>query len=89
MFIDKVNIQQDYIIPGNVYEIIGQNLVRPKLPNKVKDVEKYIAIELTPPCDFSQKKKINSRLIKGFCVILRTKKNLRMSSIIKICFHLQ
>jgi len=66
MFIDKVNIQQDYIIPGNVYEIIGQNLVRPKLPNKVKDVEKYIAIELTPPCDFSQKKKINSRLIKGF-----------------------
>ncbi|WP_024753553.1 hypothetical protein [Treponema phagedenis] len=72
LFIDTTNIKQDTIIPGNVYEIINPEM-RPKLPEekgdnkeKNKDINKYIAIELTPPCDFSQMKKINSRLIKGF-----------------------
>lgn len=65
MFIDTVNIQQEHIIPGNVYEILEADIVKPQVPNNVT-VEKYIAIELTPPCDFSNEKKINSRLIKGF-----------------------
>jgi hypothetical protein len=49
-------------MPGNIYEVITDNqyLAFPEKPKKAKN----IAIELTPPCDFSNKK-INSRLVGG------------------------
>lgn len=61
LFIDSVNLDQNIILPGNVYEILNSD----KLENQ-PDGTKTIAIELTPPCDFSQNKKISSRIIKGF-----------------------
>jgi hypothetical protein len=62
LFDTITDTDQAYIMPGNIYEIITDNqyLVFPDKPKKAKS----IAIELTPPCDFSNKK-INSRLVGG------------------------
>jgi hypothetical protein len=62
LFDTITDTDQAYIMPGNIYEIITDNqyLVFPDKPKEAKS----IAIELTPPCDFSNKK-INSRLVGG------------------------
>ncbi len=53
LFLDYVNIHQDKVIPGNVYEIKGDSkLKHPELPNNLTP----IIIEMTPPCDFSNTK---------------------------------
>lgn len=52
-FIDSINIKQDIIVPGNIYEIIENE--SDKIQNQPKK-SKSIGIELTPPCDFSHKK---------------------------------
>lgn len=84
LLLDGIAIEQNEIIPGNVYQIMDDNspaLIkqeeRVKLSKKKpvgKDYEKYsdypctpIAIELTPPCDFSHKK-VLSRVIGGYIV---------------------
>lgn len=58
---------QDIVMPGNVYKIVKENNLlhikgAPKKHNYVP-----IAIEITPPCDFSYKK-VSSRLIGGFMI---------------------
>jgi hypothetical protein len=64
MFIEHTSeSDQDYIFPGSVYEIINDNEYL-NLQGKPR-ISKTIAIELTPPCDFSHKK-INSKLVGGF-----------------------
>ncbi len=84
LFIDTVNIDQKVIVPGNVYEIINSSIA---IPKDVKAV-KYIAIELTPPCDFSQKKKINSRLIKGLLCDIQYKEKFKKEYYYKDMFPL-
>ena len=68
LLIDEVNIQQNKIIPGNVYEIKEENskLKHPGLPDKATP----IVIEMTPPCDFSQNKTIYPRVLSGYIVEL-------------------
>ena len=88
LFIDEINKNQNVIIPGNVYEIVNPSIVKPGLPNNV-DVEKYIAIELTPPCDFSQRKKVNSRLIKGFLCNIKYKEKFKKEYYYKDMFPLK
>lgn len=81
LFIDSQNLNTQEVIPGNIYRILdsnsyltvpsgevveipikveGDNYVRSKNYNKVD-----IAIELTPPCDFTNKK-IYSRFVGGY-----------------------
>ncbi len=58
---------QNIVMPGNVYQIIKDNslLKLESFPKKHNPIP--IAIELTPPCDFSHKK-ISSRLVGGFMI---------------------
>ncbi len=65
---DEVNIQQDKIIPGNVYEIndTDSKLKHPDLPNGAIP----IVIEMTPPCDFSNNKTVYPRVLSGYIVEL-------------------
>lgn len=73
--IDLESISQDLVVPGNVYILSDQNsLLRIDIEdgaykNILEKIDQktivYVAIELTPPCDFSQSKKINSRLVGG------------------------
>lgn len=85
LFIDNIGIDQNEIMPGNVYEVKDVNspvvvkqeerveLKKIKSPNskeliKYKDYECVpIAMELTPPCDFSHKK-VLSRVIGGYII---------------------
>lgn len=66
LLIDEVNIQQDVIIPGNVYEVKDKEnkLSFSKLPDKAIP----IVIEMTPPCDFSNKKSIFPRVMSGYII---------------------
>lgn len=64
MFIDDNNITQDKIIPGNVYEQIYDNELL-KIEGAPKKAKKII-IEITPPCDFSNRKGGNPRVVSGF-----------------------
>ena len=83
-FIDGVGIDQNEIVPGNVYQVLDEESplivkveervkLQKKKPNSDKLVGYYnydsipVAIELTPPCDFSNKK-IASRLVGGYIV---------------------
>jgi hypothetical protein len=72
--IDEDGISQDLVAPGNVYKLKDDNSplridANMDYPDMIKDIDKtlieYVAIELTPPCDFSQQKKVFSRLIGG------------------------
>lgn len=66
MFIDSNNITQDIIIPGNVYkQICDYELL--KIEGAPKKAKKII-IEITPPCDFSNKKGGNPRVVSGFMI---------------------
>lgn len=67
LLIDGNNIDQKSVIPGNVYEIKGAN--SPFKSNKAPQEAKNIVIEITPPCDFSNKdKRVYARLIGGFLI---------------------
>lgn len=70
LFVDTENLSSNLIVPGNVYKVL--NAASPLVvQNKHKDLVQFnlqyenVAIELTPPCDFSHKK-VHSRLIGGF-----------------------
>lgn len=73
--IDEDGISQDLVAPGNVYKLKdGKSPLRidvdSEYPDMIKDIDnnaiEYVTIELTPPCDFSQQKKVSSRLVGGF-----------------------
>lgn len=67
ILIDENNIDQNLVIPGNVYEIKSPNssFKTDKAPQNAKNV----VIEITPPCDFSNNgKRIRARLIGGFLI---------------------
>ena len=78
MFIDDQNLNQEEILPGNVYLIKEDSplIIRDEDRMKIKNENgdwinskeyhcDYVAVELTPPCDASHKK-IYSRLIGGY-----------------------
>lgn len=65
MFIKHSDLDANEVYPGNVYDVTN-------LPDtiRIKDIPKEakaIAVELTPPCDYSNKKRL-SRLVIGFLV---------------------
>lgn len=72
MFIDMDAIVQNVVVPGNIYKLKGnatQIKIEDKARTKNDEAPAYIshdvAIELTPPCDFANKK-INSRIVVGY-----------------------
>lgn len=88
IFIDTSSISQDLIVPGNCYKIknpastlkvdvLKDYANQIDTINNIKTKISYFAIELTPPCDFSQEKKVSSRLVGGFAfeIPLGTKDN--------------
>jgi len=68
LLIDNINIKQETVIPGNVYEIKSDKskLIHPELP---KD-SLPIIIEMTPPCDFSNQKSTYPRVLSGYILEL-------------------
>ncbi len=64
LFLDYINIKQDKIIPGNVYEIKSSNstLKHPDISEGMIPV----IIEMTPPCDFSNSKTKYPRVLSGY-----------------------
>lgn len=70
-FIDPNAISQQIIVPGNVYKVKGgalQYAIDDKIEIKNCTYDAIdIAIELTPPCDFSNKKKL-SRVVYGYMI---------------------
>lgn len=74
--VDVNAIPQEMIVPGNIYKVKDVNSpLNVKLDEKphsanIKNADvttiEHIAIELTPPCDFSQKYKKISRLVGGY-----------------------
>jgi hypothetical protein len=93
ILIDNNNLDQNVVVPGNIYEINENNnfkcftdkeLIEPKIKDKdkptneeqkiIKEYElrkgcKRIAMEITPPCDFSNSgKRVRARLVGGFIV---------------------
>jgi hypothetical protein len=62
LFIDDVNISQNIVVPGNVYKI-NEDFTFQEKDAPVDFMP--IAIEITPPCDFSNKKRF-SRVVCGF-----------------------
>ena len=74
LFIDARNISKQEVIPGNVYKVLDGNspLIVTDKPEIVTDhVTDFVnvAIELTPPCDYSHKK-IGSRLVGGYAFVI-------------------
>ena len=83
LFLDNIGIDQNEIIPGNIYEVKEANspvivsqeerivFTKKNDNNQWEDYKTYscipIAIELTPPCDFSNKK-VLSRIVGGYIV---------------------
>lgn len=75
MFLDFDAIDPDAIIPGNVYKLAGTQLEHKIEQSNTLTSGKetitfdivHIAVELTPPCDNSNKR-IGSRVVKGFVV---------------------
>lgn len=64
LLLDAQHLQQQFVLPGNVYEILEEN--NPLIVDKTPENSSKIIIEITPPCDFSQNKKAFSRVIGGF-----------------------
>lgn len=69
LLLDLSMTDQNMVMPGNVYRIVKNNsfLELESAPKKPKYNPVQIAIEMTPPCDFSHKK-VSSRLIGGFMI---------------------
>jgi len=93
ILIDNNNIDQNTVIPGNVYEI--KNAESKFISDVIAKIEtktivKNIVIEITPPCDFSNsEKRIRARLIGGFLVYadLNIKKQIHDLTQKKECFY--
>lgn len=85
-FIDMEEITQEVVTPGNVYEILIEDSplkidLEEKYLEKInKNNIRFIGIELTPPCDFANKK-INSRMVGGLICDVPLKNNGKVSDI--------
>lgn len=70
LFLDTNLSASNIVIPGNVYKLVEKNEY---LNNGFPKDSTKIAIELSPPCDFSQNKKKRSKLIGGFIKEIKDK----------------
>lgn len=88
ILIDSSNLNQNMVIPGNVYEIQNNSIFR---SDKAPVNAKNIVLEVTPPCDFSNSgKRVRARLVGGFLVdanINDTKKQIENLKCKKDCFY--
>lgn len=67
LLIDENNITAGSVVPGNVYEVIERS--SPYISDKAPSGAQNIVMEITPPCDFSNKnKRLRARLVGGFLV---------------------
>lgn len=66
ILISTEDVNQEMILPGSVYAVKNGNDFLEITEKPEHSIS--IAIELTPPCDYAQNKKIISRLVGGFCV---------------------
>jgi hypothetical protein len=66
LLLDEINIKQDLLFPGNIYEIIDSEskFKHKELPASAKP----IIIDLTSPCDFSNMKMESPRILGGFII---------------------
>ncbi len=62
LLIDENYLQQGVIFPGNVYEIKDPSSIHFDMPTDAKP----IFMEMTPPCDFSNKKSLMPRVLFGY-----------------------
>lgn len=89
VLIDSNNLDQNTVVPGNVYEIQNESIFKSdKTPTNAKN----IVLEITPPCDFSNSgKRIRARLIGGFLIDMDTttgaKKQIDKLKCSKDCFY--
>lgn len=64
LLFDNSNLDKSTVFPGNIYKILdGQS---PFIMDNIPEGSVSVAIEITPPCDFSQNKFTRRRLISGF-----------------------
>lgn len=75
-FVDTNNLSDKHIVPGYVYKVLKGNspLIITDKPEGLQEFNleyENVAIELTPPCDFANKR-IGSRLIGGFAFELKS-----------------
>ena len=99
ILVDDNNIDQNTVIPGNVYEIknaenkfiSGVSGVITKSTITIEStIVKNIVIEMTPPCDFSNSgKRIRARLIGGVLVdaYTETEEQIKKWKCKKECFY--
>jgi hypothetical protein len=80
--LDQVHISQDQILPGNIYQIMNDegDFIMKDMPEESIP----IIIEMSPPCDFSSGKMINSKVLSGF--ITKFTKN-KLKNYNKECYH--
>lgn len=87
ILIDCNNLDQNIVIPGNVYEIQNTSIFKSNIaPTNAKNV----VFEITPPCDFSNSgKRIRARLVGGFLVDAdaNTQKQIQDLKCKKECFY--
>ncbi len=66
LLLENSHINQEFIIPGNVYKICKDESVLKIDAAEMPQNSTPIAIELTPPCDFAQMKMRAPRCIGGY-----------------------
>ena len=73
MFLEIDKLDKTVVVPGNIYKVLkSDKYLKSEL---IDDDCTMIAIELTPPCDFSQDKKNHSKLIGGYIKEIKEKKD--------------
>ena len=74
LLLDSKNIDQRVVIPGNIYEIVDSSCIyrikEGMKNNNNVEKEKYILIEVTPPCDYANgKNKTGRRRVVGGLIL--------------------
>ncbi len=85
-FIDTYQLSDKHIVPGYVYKVMSSDspLIITDKPQGLNEYDLEfvnVAVELTPPCDFSNKK-AGSRLIGGFAFEL--KKDIKKRTLLEL-----
>lgn len=64
LLFDDANISQNKVLPGNIYEIVDKR--NTLIPENLPPDAKPIIIEISPPCDYTQERMKNSKVLGGF-----------------------
>jgi hypothetical protein len=74
MHFDDVNLIQDNVVPGNIYKIKDDASIFKMEDSDIPKGAIPIMIEVSPPCDYSIKKRRKSRGVSGFICEITNKK---------------